>query len=384
MSHPPYRLLTDRYRLLSVIGEGGMGTVWRAEDERLRREVAVKEMHVPKGPGATALCERMEREALAMARVRHRGIVTIYDVVFEDDKPWIIMELLDAVGLDRLVRTQGPLRPARAARIGAEVLDALRAVHRAGILHRDVKPSNVLLSGDGHAVLTDFGVATFDGATTLTESGQVIGSPAYMAPEVAKGERATTASDMWSLGATLYFAVEGSAPYRRDSAVATIAALITQDPPAPVNAERLGAAILGALCRDVSNRATADELARLLGSAFDTADVTDETKLAEKVDRRDGGDTRGDARGDRAESGGVPSDWEDWEDWHAAYEDEPGYGWWSGRRKVAVVAALCAVALVVGIGLAWLSETYGQAAGAGPSPDRPGSGAPPSRPVATA
>ncbi|WP_268249329.1 serine/threonine-protein kinase [Planobispora rosea] len=256
--------------MLSVIGQGGMGTVWLARDERLRREVAVKQLLLPPGrnaAGTAQLRERMEREALAMAQVRHRGIVTVHDVLAEDDQPWIVMEYLRADSLDEFVRSRGPLPPRLAAEMGGQVLDALVAVHQSGILHRDIKPSNVLLTRDGQAVITDFGIATFDGAATLTESGQVIGSPAYMAPEVVNGHRATAASDLWSLGATLFFTVEGRSPYQRETAVAVLAALIIEEPPTPENAGLLGPAIASVLRRDPTERASAAELALLLGAA---------------------------------------------------------------------------------------------------------------------
>src|SRR6185312_9746890 len=182
-----------------------MGVVWWAHDELEDREVAVKEMHLPPSLGHRErmnLLRRTDREALAAGRLRHPGLIAVYDMVIEDSRPWLIMEYVAARSLED-VFLDGPISPHRVAEIGVQLLAALRAAHDAGIVHRDVKPSNVLLEGSGRVVLTDFGIATYDGATTLTQTGTFMGSPAYVAPEVARGERASPAADLWSLGATL-------------------------------------------------------------------------------------------------------------------------------------------------------------------------------------
>lgn len=174
------RLIAGRYRLLSRLGEGGMGTVWRARDETLHREVAVKEVRPPAGLGAgdiTRMYGRLEREAWAAARIPDRNVVTVHDVVMQDDRPWIVMELIRGRSLAERLRAEGPLTPRQAAHVGAEVLSALRAAHAVGVEHRDVKPANVLLAEDGRVVLGDFGIAMVEGSTALTMTGELVGSP---------------------------------------------------------------------------------------------------------------------------------------------------------------------------------------------------------------
>ncbi|GAA4092059.1 serine/threonine-protein kinase [Actinomadura miaoliensis] len=261
------RLLAGRYRLVSVVGHGGMGTVWRARDETLHRDVAVKEVVVH---AAVSDEERRERhvrtlrEARASARLNHPGVVTVHDVVDEDDRPWIVMELLRARSLQELVDEDGPLPPARAAGIGRQIVSALRAAHAVGILHRDIKPANVLVGDDDRAVLTDFGIAHVVGDATLTKTGLLVGSPAYMAPERLRGDRAVPASDLWALGATLYTACEGRPPHHRTDAMAVLAAIMTEEPPPPRNAGPLTAVLLGLLERDPGRRMTAEQAEPLL------------------------------------------------------------------------------------------------------------------------
>lgn len=185
-------MIAGRYRLLDVLGEGGMGTVWRARDEVLGREVAVKEVRAPAGLPAEdreRLYARLEREAWAAARVSHRSAVTVYDVVTEDGRPWIVMELVRGLTLAETLEAEGPLPPRRAAQVGADVLAALRAAHGAGVLHRDVKPANVLLANDGRVVLTDFGIAAVAGTSPLTMTGELIGSPNTSRPNARWGAR---------------------------------------------------------------------------------------------------------------------------------------------------------------------------------------------------
>src|ERR671932_1792782 len=211
-------LVARRYRLGSLLGQGGMGRVWAAHDEFLYRGVAVKEVLVPPAvPEAErqAVITRTLREARAAARVRHPRVVTVYDVVEDDGRPWIVLQLLAPRTLADVLAEEGPLEPARAARIGLQVLEGLAAVHEAGVLHRDVKPGNVLFGEDGGAVLADFGVASVDDEAAVTSTGLVVGSPAYLAPERARGAAPTPAADLWSLGATLFAAVEGRPPFHR-------------------------------------------------------------------------------------------------------------------------------------------------------------------------
>ncbi|MHA5050699.1 serine/threonine-protein kinase [Streptomyces sp. SD15] len=256
------RLVAGRYRLLSVLGEGGMGTVWRARDEVLHREVAVKEVRAPVGL-AVAQVERMytrlEREAWAAARISARGVVTVHDVATDDGRPWIVMEFVRGGSLADVIGSQGALTPREAARIGAEVLAALRAAHGAGVLHRDVKPANVLLADDGRVVLTDFGIATVEGDSALTMTGEVVGSPEYVAPERALGRNPGPASDLWSLGALLYTAVQGRSPFRRTTPLSTLRAIVDDELPPPHRAGPLVSVIEGLMRKDPNERMSAEQ-----------------------------------------------------------------------------------------------------------------------------
>ncbi|MFF0759983.1 protein kinase [Streptomyces sp. NPDC003737] len=266
------RVLAGRYRLLSPLGQGGMGTVWRARDEVLHREVAVKEVRAPAGlPAAEVqrMYTRLEREAWAAARVADRHVVTVYDVAHEDGRPWIVMELIRGIALSDLLDAEGPVPPQRAAHIGAEVLAALRAAHAAGVLHRDVKPGNVLLSNDGRVVLTDFGIAMVEGSSALTMTGEVIGSPEFLAPERALGRTPGPESDLWSLGVLLYAAVEGNSPFRQSTPLNTLRAVVDEELPPPRRAGPLTPVIEGLLRKDPAERipaAQAERDLRLIGA----------------------------------------------------------------------------------------------------------------------
>ncbi|MFF9130619.1 serine/threonine-protein kinase [Streptomyces sp. NPDC014806] len=255
------RLIAGRYRLLSPLGQGGMGTVWRARDEVLHREVAVKEVRAPAGLPASdveRMYARLEREAWAAARVTSRNVVTVYDVATEDGRPWIVMELVRGISLAELLDAEGPLTAQRAAHIGAEVLAALRAAHEVGVLHRDVKPANVLLANDGRVVLTDFGIALVEGSSALTMTGEVIGSPEFLAPERALGRRPGPESDLWSLGVLLYAAVEGHSPFRQDTPLTTLRAIVDEELPPPHRAGPLAPVIAGLLRKDPAERLPAE------------------------------------------------------------------------------------------------------------------------------
>ena len=262
------RLIGGRYRLAEPIGRGAMGTVWRARDELLDREVAVKEVRLPSSVSDAERensYQRTLREARTAARLSHPGVAAVYDVVAEFGRPWIVMELVTARSLDQVIAADGPLSPERAADMGRQVLAALTTAHAAGVLHRDVKPSNVLLARNGRTVLTDFGIATAEGDPSLTQTGMVMGSPGFLAPERIRGGAATPASDLWSLGATLYAAVEGQGPYDRHGGVmTTMAAVITEDPPAPKAAGPLTPVISALLSRDPAGRPSAQAAARML------------------------------------------------------------------------------------------------------------------------
>ncbi|USQ83039.1 serine/threonine protein kinase [Streptomyces phaeoluteigriseus] len=251
------RLLAGRYRLGDVLGRGGMGTVWRAEDETLARTVAVKELRFPGNiddEEKRRLITRTLREAKAIARIRNNSAVTVFDVVEEDDRPWIVMELVEGKSLAEVIREDGVLEPRRAAEVGLAILDVLRSAHREGILHRDVKPSNVLIAEDGRVVLTDFGIAQVEGDPSITSTGMLVGAPSYISPERARGHKPGPAADLWSLGGLLYAAVEGTPPYDKGSAIATLTAVMTESLEEPTNAGPLRDVIYGLLTKDPERR----------------------------------------------------------------------------------------------------------------------------------
>ena len=268
----PGRVLAGRYRVTARLGRGGMGVVWRAVDEVLGREVALKELRTYADAATAELADlrtRMQREARAAARVRHPGVIAVHDVTQHEGRPVIVMELVDGTSLEDVLHGNGPLDPVYATSVGARVLDALGAAHEAGVLHRDVKPGNILLERTGRVVLTDFGIAAMEdpddgSATRLTGSGELVGSLDYLAPERARGEQPGPASDVWSLGATLYAAVEGASPFRRTSTWSTLAAIVTDPLPEPRRAGALGPALAELLHKDPALRADARRAAALL------------------------------------------------------------------------------------------------------------------------
>lgn len=248
-----------------------MGVVWLARDGLLDRDVAVKEMLLPAdgadtGDAVDQLASRVMREAQAAARLRHPGIITVHDVIVDDGRPWIIMELVGGRSLAQVIAEAGALGEQQAAMIGVRVLDALQAAHRRGILHRDVKPSNILLDGD-RVVLTDFGIAAVDGATALTATGQMVGSPEYLPPERVSGRPATAAGDLWALGVTLFQTVTGHSPFRREDVPSTFAAVLHGRVARPAGTDRLWPVLKGLLAKDPARRLTADRAAELLAKA---------------------------------------------------------------------------------------------------------------------
>src|SRR5512133_3566100 len=285
---PESRLLVGRYRFDRQIGRGGMGSVWVAHDEILGRDVAIKEVVPP--PDLTPeqrriIRERTLREARAAARIAHPSAITVYDVVEEDGHPYIVMQLLPPHTLADVLADDGPLPPERVARIGLDLVDALEAAHRAGVLHRDVKPANVLLPPEGRAVLTDFGIASVDNDPTLTATGMLVGSPAYMPPERARGDRPTPAADLWSLGATLFAAVAGRPPRRREGQLQTLNAVLNEPVPPPVHAGPLRRAIEALLTREPANRPTPERTRELLEQALADAEAPDaDPQRTEPVD----------------------------------------------------------------------------------------------------
>ncbi|CAL2068642.1 Non-specific serine/threonine protein kinase [Streptomyces murinus] len=263
-------LIAGRYRLTARLGRGGMGTVWRARDETVDREVAVKEPripdHLPERERANAF-ERMRREARAAARLDHPAVVNVYDVAVVDGRPWLVMELVHGRALGDVL-DEGTLDAREAARIGLEVLGALEAAHAAGVLHRDVKPDNVLLGRHGRVVLTDFGIARIEGDTRLTDTGGFVGSPEYVAPERVLGQLPGPASDLWSLGVLLYTATEGVSPFRRSNTPATLQSVLNATPAPPTAAGGpLAEAIDGLLHKDPARRPSAQRVRALLTEA---------------------------------------------------------------------------------------------------------------------
>ncbi|MBB2913433.1 hypothetical protein FHS43_004737 [Streptosporangium becharense] len=273
MPEQQMRVLADRYELIAPLGRGTMGTVWRAHDRSLGREVAIKEIR--QEPGLTEsqraeLRERMIREGRTAARISHPSVATVHDAIVEDDSPWIIMELVQARSLEQVIEEEGPLPPRLVAEIGVDLLGALRAAHAQGVLHRDVKPGNVLITESGRVVLTDFGIAKAEGDTSLTKTGMVIGSPGYTAPERARGEHYGPESDLWSLGATLYFAVEGRPAYERASVAATLAALMSEQVDPPTQAGPLRPVLEQLLEKDYRQRLTAAQANVMLRAVAET------------------------------------------------------------------------------------------------------------------
>jgi serine/threonine protein kinase len=259
------RVVAGRYALTDVLGRGGMGVVWLARDQLLDRRVALKELTFP--PELTddergVLCERTRREARAAAKLDHPCVIRVYDVVEEGGKPWLVMEHVGSRSLQQMLEESGPLPPQVVARIGLDVLAALEAAHGAGIVHRDVKPSNVLIDARGHACLSDFGIATTTGDSSLTTGGALIGSPSYMAPERAHGDLPQPPVDLWSLGATLYTAVEGRPPFDKGEPMATLLSVVSEQPAPMLRAGPLEPVLRGLLAKDPVQRATVAQARR--------------------------------------------------------------------------------------------------------------------------
>ena len=359
------RLMAGRYRTTRRLGRGGMGVVWQAKDEVLGREVALKELRTFSDAAPEQVGElrtRMQREARAAARVRHPSVVAVHDIAEHEGRPVIVMELVDGPSLDDVLRGDGPLEPREAARVGAEVLRALAAAHRAGVLHRDVKPGNVLLERGGRVVLTDFGIAAVedqaDGAATrLTGTGDLVGSLDYLAPERARGERPGPPSDVWSLGATLFAAVEGTSPFRRTSTWSTLTAIVVEPLPTTRRAGPLAPALAELLHKDPARRPDAEHAARILAAvaAGGTAHVpaadagTTETMRLGRVP---------------APVSAGPAGRETAEQTMATRPSDA-----ARRRRGPVVAAVAAAVLLAGGGVGWVLTSGDDTAttAAGPS-----------------
>ncbi|TNC22619.1 serine/threonine-protein kinase [Amycolatopsis alkalitolerans] len=266
-TQPAPRLIAGRYALLGELGRGGMGVVWRAEDRVIGRPVAIKELRLPDGAEGTVHSERVLREVRTAGRLNDPAVVTVFDVVSEQGATYIVMELVEAPTLAELVRRSGPLPPAQVASIGQQVLGALRAAHEAGIVHRDVKPGNIMVSANGRVKLTDFGIAQAVDDPRLTTSGMIIGSPAFMAPERVAGSDAVPASDLWSLGVTLFFAVEGTLAFERPTTAATLHAIVNEVPYLSRTQGPLASAIMGLLIASPEARIAPAQAQHLLAMA---------------------------------------------------------------------------------------------------------------------
>ncbi|WP_017580189.1 serine/threonine-protein kinase [Nocardiopsis valliformis] len=277
MEVEPLRTLCGRYQLHAELGHGGMGRVWRAHDAQLNRTVAVKEILL--GPGLSEeerarVAARARREAQATAMGQHPNIVTVHDIVEDDGRPWIVMEYLSGCSLYSLIQRDGPHPAPEVASWGLDLLDALETAHTHGITHRDVKPENVMVTDSGRVVLTDFGIATIDDSVTLTQTGGVVGSPSYLAPERLAGNPAAPAADLWALGATLFHARTGVSPFQRPSLPATLHAVTTAEPPDLMGTGSLADAARGLLTKDPQHRLDAPGCRWLLRSATQDPDTT--------------------------------------------------------------------------------------------------------------
>ncbi|MGW7538523.1 serine/threonine-protein kinase, partial [Amycolatopsis sp. NPDC054798] len=316
---PAGRVVAGRYLLLGELGRGGMGIVWRAQDQVIGRQVAIKELRLPETEGAAVFSERILREVRAGGRLNDPAVVTVYDVVTDQGTTWIVMELVEAPTLADLVRTHGPMPEQQAAAVGERVLSALQAAHAAGIVHRDVKPANIMVAPDGRVKLTDFGIAHAIDDPRLTTSGMIVGSPAFMAPERVEGREAMPESDLWSLGATLYFAVEGIVAFERPTTAATLHAIMTEVPYLTRVQGPLGAVILGLLVANPEARLTAAQARAQLAHATGPTQRPATAALPQQQETRVGGQPTRMA---------------------AKPEGKSRRGWWAGAIAVLVVAAL--------------------------------------------
>ena len=331
-------MIAGRYTLEREIGRGGMGAVWLGLDEVLNRAVALKRIGMMPG-GSSPDLERAEREARLAARLNHPHVVAVFDLVTEDDQQWLVMEYVEGVTLSQLVSRDGALTPDKASPLIGQAADALAAAHAAGIVHRDVKPSNILVTPQGQVKLSDFGIARAEADASLTQTGLVTGSPAYLAPEVASGQTATDASDVWSLGATLFHALSGRPPYEvGNNLMGALYRIVHEDPPRLVNAGWLGPLLEATMTREPEDRWSMSQVREYL-----------ETGPAGTVVRPAPSTLRGaDPGRTQVMSRAVPPV----EPAPTPTEPRPPAG--PGKRRGALLPALVAVAatLVVGL-LAW-------------------------------
>jgi serine/threonine protein kinase len=382
----PHALIADRYRLLRHVGSGGMGVVWEGLDERLERRVAVKQLR--RQPGAsTAEAElanqRAMREARLAARLHHQHAVSVFDVVEQEGQLWLIMQLVPSVTLAAVIHEGGPLQSNEAAQVGAQVASALAAAHAVGIVHRDVKPGNILIAEDGSALISDFGIARALGDATLTTSGMVHGTPAYLAPEVARGSEASFASDVFSLGATLYSAMEGSPPFGTDeNSIALLHRVAAGQFPQPQRCGALTPLILDMLSADPDARphmrAVADSLARLAASGRSSATVEALTPTASENASTGDAVIPSIAKTDsltavRPAPGTAPA------------LESPAQGPTKPRRSRGIAAAVAIIALIgIGILIAALLPNARRAADPTSVPDQSSAAAPETMKLSTA
>jgi eukaryotic-like serine/threonine-protein kinase len=352
----PQALVADRYRLLNHVGSGGMGVVWEAWDERLERRVAVKQLR--RQPGASTVeaelaNKRAMREARLTARLQHPHAVSVFDVVEQDGQLWLIMQFVPSITLAAVLHDGGPLQPNEAAQVGAHVASALAAAHAVGIVHRDVKPGNILIAEDGTALISDFGIAHALGDATLTTSGMIHGTPAYLAPEVARGNEANFAADVFSLGATLYSAMEGTPPFGTDeNSIALLHRVASGQFPPPQRSGALTPIILEMLSADPgarpSMRGVADNLARLAAGSSSARDqaaslsASEEGPIAGEIDQVPTHDLSSPQTGQTTASG---------HDSPAALAPEGRNQRSTQPRRNRVVAAAVAVIALVGVGI---------------------------------
>jgi serine/threonine protein kinase len=396
----PHALIANRYRLLQHVGSGGMGVVWEAWDERLERRVAVKQLRRQSG-ASTAEAElankRAMREARLTARLQHQHAVSVFDMVEQEGQLWLIMQFIPSVTLAALLQEGGQLQTDEAAQVGAQVASALTAAHAVGIVHRDVKPGNILIAEDGTALISDFGIARALGDATLTTSGMVHGTPAYLAPEVARGSEADFASDVFSLGATLYSAMEGSPPFGTDeNSIALLHRVASGQFPAPQRCGMLTPVILDMLSADPevrpSMRAVADNLTRLAGSRSGAAD---EAITASAPSGEAAGTTRDLSvvmTGPSTGSGREPSSSEtgllrtpELDSPAASAPASPDQGSAKPRRNRGIAAAVAIIAVLgIGILIALVLADNRRAADPAMIPDQSSSAAPPSTELTTA
>ena len=282
--------VAGRYALGARLGSGGMGTVWHGRDELLNRDVAIKQIHIPDNlppEEREAIETRVLREARAAAQLNHPSAVSVFDVAQEGGQAFIVMELVTAPTLSDLLDREGPLSPERAAEIGLEVLDALGAAHASGIVHRDVKPANVMVPEEGSVKLADFGIAALADDPRITSTGLILGSPAYMAPEQAQEQDTSPATDMWGLGATLFFAVGGRPPFEKPNPIATLTAVLNDDIEMPESAGALGPVIASLLAKDAAERPTAARLRPALEDIAGTRAPAPLTRMATETQEID-------------------------------------------------------------------------------------------------